>query len=358
MRYILFTSDWHFGLGKDNPRHNQDLLDFTDFLCEYVGENYAEELASGDMWFCHGGDLFHYPDRIGTITMGYALKAFNRVRGVFPVSLWLVGNHDMAGRESLEFHTLESFKLATGEDVGGNISAVIDSPEIEGDILFVPWVTDAAMFEEVVEMSKKVKYVFGHFEFNQFAMNDHHVMTTGHSHVAFKHCDRVLTGHYHGRQTKGNTTYVGSPFPFDMNDIDDDSRGFAILDTHTGEIEYIDWGKISIKSISYKDLLEDEHIFDNLDQTNTTIRVEIPETVDTKTLDKLRDMMGESDFRKVQMNYKGSAVKDALEQEVEVGEIGDIDSSVIRFIEKMEDVEGINRDALIDLYAKAKEATE
>jgi hypothetical protein len=47
---------------------------------------------------------------------------------------------------------------------------------------------------------------------------------------AFNGVEKVFTGHFHKRQTRGNITYMGNCFPHNYADAGDDARGMMILE--------------------------------------------------------------------------------------------------------------------------------
>jgi hypothetical protein len=47
---------------------------------------------------------------------------------------------------------------------------------------------------------------------------------------AFNGVEKVFTGHFHKRQTRGNITYMGNCFPHNYADAGDDARGMMVLE--------------------------------------------------------------------------------------------------------------------------------
>jgi hypothetical protein len=57
---------------------------------------------------------------------------------------------------------------------------------------------------------------------------------------AFNGVEKVFTGHFHKRQTRGNITYMGNCFPHNYADAGDDQRGMMFLEWGE-EPEFIAW---------------------------------------------------------------------------------------------------------------------
>jgi hypothetical protein len=74
--------------------------------------------------------------------------------------------------------------------------------------------------------------MFGHLELPHFYMNAMVAMPdTGEiKEGAFNGVEKVFTGHFHKRQTRGNITYMGNCFPHNYADAGDDARGMMIIE--------------------------------------------------------------------------------------------------------------------------------
>ena len=63
-------------------------------------------------------------------------------------------------------------------------------------------------------------------------------MDHGDSTTPYRKFEKVFSGHYHRKSTRGNISYLGNPYQIYWNDYRD-RRGFHIFDTETLELEYI-----------------------------------------------------------------------------------------------------------------------
>ena len=77
----------------------------------------------------------------------------------------------------------------------------------------------------------------GHLELNGFEAHRGYIMDHGDSTAPYRHFEKVLSGHFHRKSTRGNISYLGNPYQIYWNDYR--SRGFHIFDTETLELEFI-----------------------------------------------------------------------------------------------------------------------
>ena len=92
----------------------------------------------------------------------------------------------------------------------------------------------------------------GHLEINGFKATRGHMMEDGMDVSLFSKFEKVYSGHFHTRSTDGKIYYLGNPYEMYWNDCGD-KRGFNILDTETGEIEFVENPYKMFKKIYYED---------------------------------------------------------------------------------------------------------
>ena len=224
-------SDIHFGKKSDSERHNQDCLEFIDWFCENTSSHGCDTIIFMGDWFDNRSRLRHDTNWFSNVAIEKLVATGCKI-------YWVIGNHDLYFKASREIHSLPSL-----EKYSDNIHVINDPMEIDGCLL-CPWLVGS---EFTTPPNHKVKYVFGHFEFPLFLMNETvECMDRGGIHMDhFYQCDQVFSGHFHKRQTKINEhgipiTYVGNPFAHDFNDVGDTDRGCMILEWGE-EPEYLNW---------------------------------------------------------------------------------------------------------------------
>lgn len=242
---VVFT-DIHFGLRHNAREHNQDCLDFLDWLIEQAHAKGAETCI-------FMGDWHHHRSNINLLTLDYTMKALRKLNAGFKKTYVMVGNHDLFYREKRDVHS-----MVVGSEFPNIV--LVDEPTVIGDVALIPWLVEEE-WKNVTDI--KSKYLFGHLELPGFKMNamvempDHGTLNTTH----FTHQDYVFSGHFHKRQTKGKINYIGNPFGHNYSDVWDFERGALFLEWDK-EPEFIDYaGGPRFISINLAALLKNPEIY-------------------------------------------------------------------------------------------------
>ena len=326
---IAISTDWHFGNAGNSTTHNQDLLDFVEWMGDICDDN-------GIDYFVHGGDLFHSRDKLDVQTIEYAMKGVGLLNHWFKTVKLIKGNHDLYFRDNRDVCSLNMFKNVVDE--------VVDFYTIIDNVMLVSWLCTEEEYDEIINVSKKnkIEYIIGHFEFNNFFVNDRYEMEHGHTHKQLKHIKKVFSGHYHGRQEMDNIVYVGNPFPYDMNDANDPNKGFCIFDTETGKHEFIDYDKVSVISITPEELFDTD--WSDFDLEDVTLRVVVKDDIPDETLDRIKTILEENEFRGTKLVYKPTKQDESIQEATDIGHLMSVDEAVLSHIEQMSDSENINKD--------------
>ena len=242
----MVWTDVHFGLKNNSSEHNQDCLDFVEWMI-------AEAKKKNCKTCIFMGDWSHHRSNINLLTLDYTMQALKKLDSYFDKTYILVGNHDLFYRESRSVHSM----VITTEF---NNIVLIDKPLVMNNVAFVPWLVEDE-WKNVCNMNSK--YLFGHLELPGFKMNaqvampDTGELNSGH----FSHQDYVFSGHFHIRQTKGKVNYIGNPFGHNYSDVWDFDRGAMYLEWDK-EPEYINYtGGPRFISINLAALLTNPDIY-------------------------------------------------------------------------------------------------
>lgn len=214
---IAFT-DIHFGNKSNAYAHNEDCVEFVQWIIKTAKEENCETCL-------FLGDWHHHRASINVATLNYSIKALTMLSESFDQVIFIPGNHDEYYRDKRDFNSIAWAEHLPNVRLFNDIT-------VEGDVAIVPWLVG----DEYKKMHKiEAKYMLGHFELPHFYMNamvqmpDHGELKAD----AFQGIERVFTGHFHKRQENKNVTYIGNAFPHNYSDAWDDDRGAMILD----------WGK-------------------------------------------------------------------------------------------------------------------
>ena len=254
-RAIFFT-DIHFGLKSNSRTHNQDCLDFVEFVIKTGKEQNCETCVFLGDWHNNRASL-----QIGTLN--YSVQAIDKLSAAFDQIIFIPGNHDEHYRDTREMNSVVWAKKYENVRLFDEITTV-------DDVCITPWLVG----DEHKQIKKiEAKYMFGHFELPSFYMNAMVQMPdVGDLRRDDLKCETVFTGHFHKRQTNKNITYIGNAFPHNYADVGDDDRGCMILDWGKDPV-YVAWPDApKYRKFRLSEILEDT---DQLLLSNMYCRVEI-----------------------------------------------------------------------------------
>lgn len=336
---IIVIGDLHYGMKNDSPKHNQQVSEFLEHIVATHKGDADKVIQLGD-WFDNRSKI-----HLSTLNRGIeGAQILSEAFGKDNVYV-CTGNHDMAYRDSYRDSSLTAIE---------HLVTVAYEPASPAPSCYItPWIVTDEDWDHCVAGADEYKYLFAHLELSSFYMNDHHRMESGQSPKELRGYEMVFTGHYHSYQAQGNILYTGTPIPMSQNEANRD-MGYVVLDTETGEWEFVVYDKVRVISIPY-DQVED--IIDDIDPENTSIRVEFPDDLEDETMiSEVVDALSEMNFSDVKTLYKGNKAQKLLEMEIDdVEEVENIDGVVIGFIRSSSMVEGIDPIMLESLYNEAKD---
>ena len=254
-RAIFFT-DLHFGLKSNSRTHNQDCLDFVDFVIKTGKEKNCETCVFLGDWHNNRASL-------QISTLNYSVQSIDKLSAAFDQIIFIPGNHDEHYRDTREMNSVVWAKKYENVRMFDEITTV-------DDVCITPWLVG----DEHNQIKKvEAKYMFGHFELPSFYMNAMVQMPdVGDLRREDLKCETVFTGHFHKRQTNKNITYIGNAFPHNYADVGDDDRGCMILDWGKDPV-YVAWPDApKYRKFLLSQILEDT---DRLLLSNMYCRVEI-----------------------------------------------------------------------------------
>jgi hypothetical protein len=328
-RAIFFT-DIHFGLKSNSKTHNQDCLDFIDFVIEQGKLKQAETCV-------FLGDWHHNRASINISTLNYSIQAFDKLSEAFTQVVFLPGNHDEYYRDTREMNSIAWLKKYDNVRLFDDITQ-------EGDVCVMPWLVGA----EFAKVSKiECKYMFGHLELPSFYMN---AMVRMPDVSDLKREDlkseTVFTGHFHKRQTAKNITYIGNSFPHNYADAGDDARGAMVLDWG-GEPEYIEWPDApKYRRFLLSDVLENT---DTVLKPNMYCRVELDVDISYEEANFIKEQfIPEFGLRELSIIPRVGSEEHALSFEGEVN-FESVDSIVTSHLTQLDSPQ-YDKSLMLDIY--------
>ena len=222
---VLLITDQHFGVRNDNQH-------FINHYRKYYSKVVIPFIkAYGITEIIDLGDTFDKRKSVNFMSLEAAKEMwFDPIKDIGCKMTALVGNHDIYYKNTLRIN-------APNELLGDYDIDVIDEPTTRNydgtDILFLPWICDENRDDTFRSITKSTAPVcMGHLELNGFEAHPGHVMNMGMDTNPFSKFERVFTGHYHMKSTKGNISYLGNPYQLYWNDYGC-KRGFHVFDTET-----------------------------------------------------------------------------------------------------------------------------
>lgn len=227
--------DLHCGARGASPKF-VDFFDkfFLDILFPYLIKNNINTILQT-------GDLFD-TRKVLNVQALYDAKRylFSRLEAHGIKMYTILGNHDIYFKNTV---MVNSSSQVLGEYVDRGVVEIIENPtEItfgKSKFLFVPWIcTDN---EEEIRQSilkSDARFLMGHFELKGFEMHEGQVAEEGQFIHGFERYELVISGHYHHKSRKANIFYVGTCYEMDWKDFGD-QKGFHIIDTDSGDLEFI-----------------------------------------------------------------------------------------------------------------------
>lgn len=220
---ILILGDKHIGCRGGNKSFLTFVYEYLKHIVEVIRHNDIDRVIVL-------GDIMDRRKSTDNFVIHFVVQIISKLIESTGVR-WdiIVGNHDTYYKNRIDINTPVNLIHAN------NVHVYDKMFEAEG-LVYIPWLCESNL-DSLNRMDVDGKYVFGHFEFADFAMYRGTISKSGLEPNLFKYAKRVFSGHYHTRSEKGNITYVGSPYWLTWQDYGD-ARGYHILDTETGECDF------------------------------------------------------------------------------------------------------------------------
>jgi len=243
---IAIITDQHFGARKNSKL-------FHDYFLKFYEDIFFPTLIKeGITTIVDMGDTFDSRKGVDFVSLEWAKNHYyDRLEELGITVHTIIGNHTAYYKNTNDLTGVGLFLREYD-----NVKIYPEAEEVRIDktkFLFVPWINpenQEKTFELIEESDSPC--VMGHLELNGFMATRGHFMEHGMDSNIFDKFDKVYSGHYHMRSNKENIFYLGNPYEMYWNDCGD-KRGFNILDTETGEIEFVENTYHIFEKIYYED---------------------------------------------------------------------------------------------------------
>ena len=246
---IALITDTHFGARNDNlviQKHMKKFYD--DVFFPYLQKTEIKTVI-------HLGDLVDKRKTINYVTLNNVRKNFMyRLFDEMIETHFIIGNHDTYYKNTNQINSVNEL---FGNTPFVQIYDGAETFNFDGtEICLLPWLC-ADNYEDSMKHIDKTsaKILMGHLSLVGFEMFRGVQSEHGSDSSLFRKFDKVYSGHFHYKSEKGNIYYLGSPYEMMWSDYGCE-KGFHVLDTDTGELEFIKNPYTLFKKIYYNDSSE------------------------------------------------------------------------------------------------------
>jgi DNA repair exonuclease SbcCD nuclease subunit len=254
---IALAADLHFGLHACSEPYARSLASAMEGMTEWLGKNGVSRLLIL-------GDLFDTRFAINQLAENQAMSCLEALEEGLTDMAVLLGNHDLYYASTVRINSARKFS---------RMARIVDSPAPLWDsVLAVPWICDGnreACLEAIESAS--LPWLAGHFDARGARMNNSRLSEEGLPLSLFRKFRAAFSGHFHSRQSLGSLQYIGSLVQTSFADIGE-PRGFTVLDTETGEAEFIESKGMKHVSIS----LAEDFRPEDWDLKNCAVQMKVP----------------------------------------------------------------------------------
>jgi DNA repair exonuclease SbcCD nuclease subunit len=228
---IALLNDTHWSARGDSQI-------FLDYFMKFFDDVFFPYLKENDInTIVHAGDFMDRRKFVNFNSLHQVRTGFiERLKKERIEMHCILGNHDVYYRNTNKVNSL--VELFSDDMIIYEEPQVINFDGL--DIALLPWV-NKENYDESVEFIKTANapILIGHLELDGYQVMRGINHQGGMDSKLFNRYEKVLSGHFHCRQEKGNVYYLGTQYQITFSDLNE-KKGFHILDTDTREVEFIE----------------------------------------------------------------------------------------------------------------------
>lgn len=341
LKKCAMITDIHFGRRSNSEEHNRDCYNFIEWFCEQV----KSDKTIDHVFFL--GDWHEHRSSINGQTLDYSYRAAKLLNNLgIPVFI-TVGNHDAYHRHTLSIYTTSHFEALDNVIL---IDKPMEIDEIYGGVLACPYLF-ADEYPSILRYTKQ-NVLMMHAEFAGFVVTgETNVMKHGPDHNMFKDKKRIFSGHFHKRQQKGNTMYIGNTFPMDYSDANDTDRGITFYDYVKDAVHHKAWpdAPVYIKCKLSDIMDENNNVLKQGARVRCVVDIDITysESIELKNL-----LISEFNLKELFFEEEVEELREALEETIIDEDSLNMESTSELVKSMLEQITNINidNDLLIKIY--------
>ena len=228
---IALLNDTHWSARGDSQI-------FLDYFMKFFDDVFFPYLKENDInTIVHAGDFMDRRKFVNFNSLHQVRTGFiERLKKERIEMHCILGNHDVYYRNTNKVNSL--VELFSDDMIIYEEPQVINFDGL--DIALLPWV-NKENYDESVEFIKTANapILIGHLELDGYQVMRGINHQGGMDSKLFNRYEKVLSGHFHCRQEKGNVYYLGTQYQITFSDLNE-KKGFHILDTDTREVAFIE----------------------------------------------------------------------------------------------------------------------
>ena len=290
----------------------------------------------------HLGDLMDRRKYVNFVTLSAVRKRFVKPLNDMGVTMDVIlGNHDVFFKNTNDVNSVR--ELFQWSELCDNWRIHYKPTVIQVGgmkIGLVPWITKDNEQECLDFISSKPSSVLmGHFELMGYEVLrgvEHH---DGMDPQTLAQYDAVYSGHFHCKHSKGNVHYLGTQYQITFSDLNE-PKGFHVLDTETGKMEYVENPHRIFTVFNYNDD-NDRDFFDGSvewdEYKETFVRLVVEKKTNPFMLDRVVEKLNEKGCYSISITDQTH-----VDKAVKVDDSVDLSKDTLSIIcEEIDGMEGI-----------------